>query len=557
MTHLFAAALVLGAATLGHAADAGIVVKKLVVTDKVATKGKAQVVYLAKGDLGIDKGTGTDVDAIDAVLEVFYTDDPTAGVGRFTMPQNDPASSVSGAWVQTGEVVKYENKDAPENGPVKLALIKPAKVAKVVAKALGDTDGEIDLIAGGTPSASGGITTILTVYDRSDGSLTRMCTRFATDDGAKVKVKEIAKGSGRKLIAKRGQPIPCTLDFTDDRFWLCKPGKIDDECLGNSLESTVFLPDGSSAIEAFVGSQDHPYDCFYIYPTVHLGGTGQAPADPDDVSLELDALLNQAARFTGQCRMFAPLYRQVRLATSVDRARFGEVAYRDVRAAWDEYLANHNGGRNVVIMGHSQGSGMVNRLLREEFDPDPALRARLITGLLIGGGVFVPRGEVVGGSFENIPLCTSAADTGCVIAFRTYGENFPPTESSNSLSSTDNDRACTNPAALGGGEGTLAAMYVSASSSQPVFQGSFLPTGATTPFVKLPALYTAECVLDADGFTYLQIRFRPGMGDVRQDYVNYPHPALAPSFLGTHIFDMQFTMGDLLPLVATKAAAMP
>ena len=80
---------------------------------------------------------------------------------------------------------------------MKTALIKPAKVAKVVAKALGDDDdADLDLIAGGTPSASGGITTILTVYDRSDGSLTRMCTRFATDDGAQSEGEGDRQGHG-------------------------------------------------------------------------------------------------------------------------------------------------------------------------------------------------------------------------------------------------------------------------------------------------------------------------------------------------------------------------
>jgi len=542
----------------GDAADAGVTGKKLIITDKTAKNGKVSIVFLAKGE-GVASGPAGDPGELDATLDVFYTDDPSFsrfGRSRLTMARNTTDPPVAN-WVEHDKKTKYLDKTAPDGGPVKLALVKPGKLAKVVGKALGDdAANSIDLATGGAPSADGGITVMLTIYNRIDGSLHRMCTRFATADGSKVKVKEIAGGTGRKLIAKKGAPVPCTLDYTNDRFWLCRPGMAENQCQVNSLDAISIGADGSSVAEAFVGSDDHPYDCFYVYPTVHLAGDGTAEI-MDDVLRENDALLNQAARFGDRCRMFAPLYRQVWLTTSTDRGKFGEVGYRDVKAAWDDYLANHNGGRNVVVMGHSQGASMVTRLMQEEIDPNPTLRARLITALLIGGSVFVPRGEVVGGSFQNIPVCTTDAQTGCVLAYRSYGEPTPPTEGSNSLSSTDNDRVCTNPAALGGGEGRLSGFYVTTSSSQPIYFGIVdLPlTGA--PFVKWPDLYVAECVPDADGFTYLQIKYRPLPGGVRPDVINYTHPALAPSFLGTHILDVQFGMGDLLGLVAAKAAAMP
>ena len=39
-------------------------------------------------------------------------------------------------------------------------------------------------------------------------------------------------------------------------------------------------------------------------------------------------------------------------------------AYNGVLAAWKEYLKNDNDGRGVIFLGHSQGSGMVKRLIR-------------------------------------------------------------------------------------------------------------------------------------------------------------------------------------------------
>jgi len=55
----------------------------------------------------------------------------------------------------------------------------------------------------------------------------------------------------------------------------------------------------------------------------------------------------------------------------------------------------------------------------------------------------------------------------------------------------------------------------------------------------------------------LEIRARPGPGDLRSDNINYNHIALDPAALGPHILDYEFAIQDLLNLVETKAAAMP
>ena len=447
----------------------------------------------------------------------------------------------------------------PSGGAVAKATIKTGKVAKVIASALGDsTDVDLDLVAGGEPTADGGIVVKLTFYNHLDETLHRMCTRFATDSGSKVVFKEIGGGTGRKLIAKGGVPVACPLDYTDDTYWLCRPGMTGDECFDNDLDATLLLPGGGTSAEAHTGDTDQPYDCFYVYPTVHLAAPAANHHDFLDHTFELDPLLAQAARFTGQCRVFAPLYRQITLPAFADAfsAKFLEYAYRDVKAAWDEYLANHNGGRDVVIIGHSQGTQMLTRLLQEEFDGVPALTSQLIVALMIGGGVHVPVGEVVGGTFASLPLCTTDAETGCVLAYRTYAEGYEPVGGSNVVGPDGNDTACTNPAALGGGEALLSGSYFIDVPQQPIFD--VIPDfGFGTAFVKYEDFYAAECVPDDRGASYLRIRPLPGGGDVRTDDIDYDHVALDPGFLGTHVLDYEFAMGDLQSLVATKAAAMP
>src|SRR4029079_8352551 len=100
-------------------------------------------------------------------------------------------------------------------------------------------------------------------------------------------------------------------------------------------------------------------------------------------------------------------------ATAQDR----ENAYQDVRSAWLDDLAHENDGRGVVFIGHSQGSGVLRRLLREEVDPKPDVRAKLVSAILLGGGVTVAKGSDRGGDFQNIPACRWPNQVGCVIAF--------------------------------------------------------------------------------------------------------------------------------------------
>ena len=127
--------------------------------------------------------------------------------------------------------------------------------------------------------------------------------------------------------------------------------------------------------------------------------------------------------------MFAPVYRQITLAgllgavkvTAADRAR----AYQDVRDAWRDYLRNYNHGRGVVLIGHSQGSFVLRELVAKEIDPKPKVRKRLISAVLLGGNVTVKKGKDVGGDFKHVRACRSRSQTGCVVAFSTYGEPPP------------------------------------------------------------------------------------------------------------------------------------
>ena len=342
--------------------------------------------------------------------------------------------------------------------------------------------------------------------------------------------------------------------------WLCKPGLAANPCtpsLRTTLISTAGTPIGVRNVRPV---RNPKIDCFYVYPTVSDQKTPQATLriDPEQRS----TALYQAARYSQECRVYAPMYRQITLqglppATTVTTAMV-ESAYADVRNAWREYLRRENHGRGVVLIGHSQGTFMLRRLVAEEVDPKPAIRKQLVAALLLGGNVLVKRGTDAGGDFKNVRACRSRTQTGCVVAFSTFNQT-PPADAifgrvGKWLPGLDlpvrpgSQVLCTNPAALGGGTGTLDTIYPSAPFAPgTVIGAATLIVGTPTPKVTTPWIerrggYTARCSTAA-GANALVISGAP---------VLRPSP---DATWGLHLVDANIALGNLVDLVKAQAAA--
>jgi hypothetical protein len=74
----------------------------------------------------------------------------------------------------------------------------------------------------------------------------------------------------------------------------------------------------------------------------------------------------------------------------------------------------------------------------------------------------------------------------------------------------------------------------------------------TTPFAAVRGLYRARCVAHPDGRAYLEVGEQRVPGDRRPSPVSL-HPLLGA--FGLHVYDFQFTQGDLIELVRRKLAA--
>jgi hypothetical protein len=174
--------------------------------------------------------------------------------------------------------------------------------------------------------------------------------------------------------------------------WLCKPGIPDNPC-ERSLTTTLISPSGDALRVRHTKAKKHPkIDCFYVYPTVSDQPGPNATLDIEPA--ERSSALFQAARYSKECRVFAPMYRQFTFA-----AIFGglitqevlDIAYADVRDAWNDYLQKYNEGRGVVLIGHSQGTSMLTRL-----DPRATDRMRCLPQIGLRDPPRQPRGPGTG-----------------------------------------------------------------------------------------------------------------------------------------------------------------
>ena len=219
-------------------------------------------------------------------------------------------------------------------------------------------------------------------------------------------------------------------DYSKDANWLCRPNRRD-ACSTESLDATQVDADGKLTKIPFTSkaASKHKVDCFYVYPTLSNDPGGNSDLIPNEE--ERSVVKAQFSRFASVCKTYAPMYRQVTLsalrtamAGGVNPSD-GKLAYEDVRAAFKRYMAKDNKGRPFVLVGHSQGSRMLNQLVKDEIDGKP-VQKQMLSAMLIGSNTIVPIGKDVGGDFKTVPLCRSDSQTGCVISYVSFRNDSPP-----------------------------------------------------------------------------------------------------------------------------------
>jgi hypothetical protein len=243
---------------------------------------------------------------------------------------------------------------------------------------------------------------------------------------------------------------------------------------------------------------------------------------------------------------------------NIDQA--AALAYRDVVSAWHTYITGRNDGRPFVLIGHSQGSLMLQQLIANEIEKNPALAARMKLAILPGFNVLVPQGKLVGGIFKSTPLCSREGETGCVISWVSFREkNVPPSGAIFGVADKPGMTVgCVNPARPGARDWVPLDSYWYARSSLPVPGGPIQWSSEgppPSPYLRTEGLVSAKCVNEGQR-GYLWIRTNADPKDKRTDRIG-GEVAVFGMFLpgwGMHLADMSEAQGDLIREVGEISA---
>lgn len=213
---------------------------------------------------------------------------------------------------------------------------------------------------------------------------------------------------------------PDAPDYSDMANWAAHPEKED---------PADKLPGEKSEEANFKNAQDKAEaDVFFIHPTIFFSKkawNGDVHDDKLNKQTETTTIRHQASIFNGIGRVYAPRYRQMTYggflvdetgAASAKKAI--DLAYRDVKEAFDYFLEHENKGRPLIIAAHSQGSVHAIRLIRDEIEGKP-LMDRVVVAYLAGW-------PVKQDTFSVMPPCSSPDQTGCFASWYSFEAGHEP-----------------------------------------------------------------------------------------------------------------------------------
>lgn len=221
------------------------------------------------------------------------------------------------------------------------------------------------------------------------------------------------KGDHTIAIPFAEATTPPAPDYSDTSNWCSLPNKVDPSDL---------VPKGEHLKNRQADAQ---VDVFFVHPTTFLEGpqwnADLSNTDLNDMTDRLP-IKYQSTVFNGSGRIYAPRYRQAHIRAFYNYNDGGkealEIAYQDVKRAFQYYLDHYNDGRPFIIASHSQGTFHAERLIRELIDGTP-LQDQMVAAYLVG----MPIKDT---TFQHIPVCDNPGETGCFVSWGTYAEGYYP-----------------------------------------------------------------------------------------------------------------------------------
>ena len=323
-------------------------------------------------------------------------------------------------------------------------------------------------------------------------------------------------------------PMPAGADYRQARLWIARP-----DIAGNP---SLWTPQGVARAAAPRAA------VFFIHPTSYLESSAWNASIDDRESQDRAALFvrSQSSAFNGVGAVWAPKYRQATFGaflTTRDNARRAlDFAYRDVVAAYEQFLREAPAGQPIILAAHSQGSLHLLRLLQEHIRGTPAAQ-RVAAAYIIGWPVSVTADLPA----MPFPACERPEDAGCIVSWQSFSEPADPSQVTEvfdrsagpgGISRAGSPMLCTNPLTGARGGGAPAAGNI----------GSLIPNDDMSAAELRRGAVPARC--DIRGFLLI------GDNDVLPDMGRYVLPGN-----NYHVYDYALFWANLRADAARRLAA--
>lgn len=201
-------------------------------------------------------------------------------------------------------------------------------------------------------------------------------------------------------------PLSPPPDYSRDAGWVARPGM--------DPNPALWVPPGNRAAPRPAAST------FFVPPTAWLGRSRwNAPLDDQETNDRLELFTRvQASTFNGIADIWVPRYRQATfgsfLVESAASDQALDLAFTDVRAAFEAFLDNNPGDGPIILAGHSQGARHILHLLGQL--PE-GVQERIVAVYAIGWPVALGNDLARTG---GVPACSKAEQPGCILSWQSF-----------------------------------------------------------------------------------------------------------------------------------------
>ena len=214
--------------------------------------------------------------------------------------------------------------------------------------------------------------------------------------------------------------------YRSPAMWFARPGLSDNP----AVWQPEYAKDDRSLLPGSAGpgpDQAPAFSVFFIHPTSYLAAAHwNAPLDDAESQNRARLFLHaMASPFARSGTVWSPRYRQAAFGAFLTEKPEGkeaiDAAYRDVLAAFDQFLAEAPKDRPIVLAGHSQGALHLMHLLHDRVAGHPLTR-RIAAAYVIGWPVSIEHDLPQMG----LPACANANQSGCVMSWSSFAEPAAP-----------------------------------------------------------------------------------------------------------------------------------